>query len=319
MDLKNLSDQVLMEKTEILVQEEREILTAVLHHLLEIEHRRLFADFGFKSLYDFTVRKLGYSEDQAYRRIAAMRLLKELPQMEEKINKGEVSLSHIGLAQSFFKKEAKKLSADQKMDLLERISNTSVREAERITLSLSSEITPKKPDRVKAISENEVEIYFSVDKSLQEKIETLRGLLAHQHPGITLGELFEKLCDLGLKEWNPSSPAASRKRRVANILSRQKQAKVRNEVGAMNTTNIMGTENTTIECTNTLEVRRLIFRRAQNKCENCGSQYALQVDHIFARALGGTDSPGNLRLLCRSCNQRAAVKQLGAKKMSAYF
>lgn len=88
MNLRNVSDQVLLEKTENLVKQERELLTQVLHHLREIESRRLFSSLGFKSLFDYAVKKLGYSADQAARRISAMRLLKEIPELEEKIESG---------------------------------------------------------------------------------------------------------------------------------------------------------------------------------------------------------------------------------------
>ncbi|MDI9804079.1 hypothetical protein, partial [Citrobacter koseri] len=71
MNLKNMSDQTLLEKTRQLVQTERELLTEILHHLREIERRRLFSQLGFKSLYDDATKKLGYADDQAARRISA--------------------------------------------------------------------------------------------------------------------------------------------------------------------------------------------------------------------------------------------------------
>lgn len=74
MNLQNLSDASLIAVTDGIVREERELLTKILHHLREIERRRLFADLGFKSLYDLLIKKYSYSEDQAYRRISAMRL-----------------------------------------------------------------------------------------------------------------------------------------------------------------------------------------------------------------------------------------------------
>ena len=100
-NFKNINDKILIQNTEKLVREERELLTKVLHHLREIDRRRLFSILGFKSLFDFTVRHLGYPEDQAYRRISAMRLIKEMPEIEKKIESGEISLTHIGLAQIF--------------------------------------------------------------------------------------------------------------------------------------------------------------------------------------------------------------------------
>ncbi|NUM89008.1 MAG: HNH endonuclease [Bdellovibrionales bacterium] len=58
-------------------------------------------------------------------------------------------------------------------------------------------------------------------------------------------------------------------------------------------------------------LRRHIWQKARNKCENCRSVYALEIDHRIPRALGGTNNAPNLRLLCRACNQRAAIRVFG--------
>lgn len=292
MNLKTINDATLIEKTEGLVRQERELLTSVLHHLREIDRRRLFSALGYKSLFDFTVRRLGYPEDQAYRRISAMRLLKEIPEIEDKISAGEISLTHIGLAQTLFRQEKKiqhqEMSHVQKLSVLEQIANKPVREAERITLSLSSAPETAKPDRVSSISADRIELKFTASLELQKKVEQLKGWLAHQHPELSLGELFEKLCDLGLSEWNPSKTAAPRKRRVMHTTSQA-------------------------------QIRRGVFAKAHNQCENCGSSYALEVDHIHPAALGGRTVSENLRLLCRSCNQRAAVDAFGLGKMDQFL
>jgi hypothetical protein len=214
-NLKTVNDKALVEKVENLARQERELLTTVLHHLREIDRRRLFSSLGYKSLFDFTVRRLGYPEDQAYRRIAAMKLIKEIPEIEAKINAGEISLTHIGLAQSLFRQEKKihqkEMSYDQKLSVLDQISNKPVREAERITLSLSSAPELAKPDRVNPISESRVEMKFTASIEINEKVAQLKGFLAHKHPNLSLGELFEKLCDLGLTEWHPAKTAPPRK------------------------------------------------------------------------------------------------------------
>jgi hypothetical protein len=56
MNIKSLSDKDLLLKTKALVSREREILTNILHHLREVEKRRLFCDLGFKSLYEYAIR-----------------------------------------------------------------------------------------------------------------------------------------------------------------------------------------------------------------------------------------------------------------------
>ena len=69
----NLSNSGLLAKTRALVSEERKLTALVLGHLQEVEHRRLHLELGFSSLFDFCLRELGYSENEANSRISAMR------------------------------------------------------------------------------------------------------------------------------------------------------------------------------------------------------------------------------------------------------
>ncbi len=314
MNLKSINDQLLIQQTENLVREERGVLTKILHYLREIDRRRLFSDLKYKSLFDFTVKHLGYPEDQAYRRISAMKLLKELPEIENKINLGEVTLTHINLAQTLFRKEKKnqnkEMSLEQKRSVLERIANKPVREAEKITLSLSSAPELMKPDRINQISENTTEIKFVASKDIQLKIERLKGLLAHKYPNISLGELFEKLCDLGLFEWNPTK-MSSEKIKIENG-EVSKAGEVNLKVAAPRKRHV-------INKISQAQLMRNIFERAKNQCENCNSTFALEIDHIHPKARGGLSNFENLRVLCRTCNQRAAVKQFGLQKMDRFI
>jgi len=225
MNLHKLPDDALISKTESLVGEERKTLTQILHHMKEIERRRLFSELGYKSIFDFAVRRLGYTEDQAYRRISAMRLLKELPQIEQQIVSGELSLTNIALAQKVFRQKAKN-------------------HASLVTCSSA----PKNTASPSELTSN-------------EKIEKLKGRFAHKYPRLTLGELFEKLCDEALEN-----------------------------SGA-----------------------------ADQQCEICSSHYALEVDHIVPKAKGGASTFENLRLLCRPCNQRAAINEFGQLHMDQFL
>jgi len=49
---------------------------------------------------------------------------------------------------------------------------------------------------------------------------------------------------------------------------------------------------------------RAIYERDAYRCQLCGDWHDLTIDHIVPRSKGGTDDPGNLRVLCRSCNSR---------------
>jgi hypothetical protein len=49
-----------------------------------------------------------------------------------------------------------------------------------------------------------------------------------------------------------------------------------------------------------------VWKRDQGKCTNCGSSFAIQVDHIEPFSRGGQSRASNFQLLCRNCNQRKA-------------
>ena len=57
---------------------------------------------------------------------------------------------------------------------------------------------------------------------------------------------------------------------------------------------------------NALENRATLYGQQAGYCAGCGTHFELrnlEVDHIIARARGGTDHIGNLQLLCGSCNR----------------
>lgn len=283
MNLKNISDNELLRKIEELAQKERELLTDVLQHLREIERRRLFSSLGFSSLFSYAVAKLGYSEDQAYRRINAMRLLREIPEIEEKIQAGTISLSNLSLAQSFFRQE--KLNPVQKLEFIGKLENKSSRDAEKMVAALRD--APVIRDAVRPVGEHLVEFKFVGPERLKEKLEKLKGLRAHSNPGCSMAELIEDLCDQALNEKvrvRTSSPWTSKKSRVIPR-----------------------------------SLRRQVWKTHDGKCENCGATYALQIDHRIPYGKGGKSTVENLRLLCRQCNQRAAIEQYGLDKMEQYL
>ncbi|MDZ4677788.1 MAG: HNH endonuclease signature motif containing protein, partial [Oligoflexia bacterium] len=144
-------------------------------------------------------------------------------------------------------------------------------------------------------SESDIEIKFTAKKELLDKIQKLKGIRAHKNPNLTIAELMDELCDLALEKWDKSkSPAPARAARQQNQNSK--------------TLNI-----------SKAQVRREVWLRDKGKCQICGSHYALEIDHRHPKAWGGQNSKENLRLLCRSCNQRATIEAFGITKMAMYI
>ncbi len=305
MNLRNLSDQVLLEKTENLARRERELLSEVLHHLKEIERRRLFSQLGYKSIFDYATKKLGYAEDQAARRISAMRLLKELPEIESKIADGSLTLTNLSMAQTLFRQESKRIAAcsgfskDEKLEFLSKIENKSKREAEKVVLAHSSEPAPLTPERIRAVTETHVEIKFIASNELQEKLGKIKGLLAHSHPNLSMAEAIDLLCDMAISKLDPAEKAKKIVVRKPRTTAKSPAPDIKRRI--------------------TAGERRQVWKRADSQCQNCGSTHALQIDHIQPKAMGGSDEGENLRLLCRPCNQRAAINRLGLTKMQRYL
>lgn len=328
MNLKNLSDDVLLQEVERLCAEERQTLTLLLHHLREVDRRRLYATLKYPSIFEYAVKKLGYSEDQAYRRIAAMRMLRELPEIEGKINSGALSLSNLGLANNFFNKEKqwtqKDFTKNDKLEVLEKLSNQSRRDAEKIILAMSSNPLQFREERQKPISTEMIELTFIVTAEVRDKVQKLKGLLAHKHPHLSTGELLEKLSDLGLEKWDRVAAYQHKdnKQTQQNEDDSKRHENKQNHEDSQNSENPIS-DQALLEIKkrsiNQAALRRQVWRRDKGQCQNCGSSYALEIDHILPKAKGGEDTAENLRLLCRSCNQRSAIKHFGAHKMDQYL
>ena len=284
MNLKHLTDQCLLTDTRRHVQTERELLTTILHHFRELERRRLFCNHG--SLHVCAVKEFGYSDDQAHRRVCAMRLIKEMPEIESKIAAGEINLTHVGMADSLFKQEKKlgqPLSPTQKLEVFEAIAGQPTRKAQAITQSFASQV-PRHKDFIKPLGEGRNLFTGELSDETLAKIEKLKGALAHQDPNATFDDLIGRALDIALEQLNPAKQPTKK----TNPTSRA-------------------------------AVRRAIWLRDGNACTCCGSTYAVQEDHVVPESMGGEYTLENMRLLCRSCNQRAAIEKLGLDKMEAHL
>jgi 5-methylcytosine-specific restriction endonuclease McrA len=266
MNLSQISDQVLLLNAKALASQERDVVTKILHHLREIETRRLFCDLKYQSLFDYAVHELKYSEGQASRRIQAMRAMVAVPEIESKMASGELSVSNAAMVQTAFIKSGKKMN---RRDMLKKVEGLTTRQAQAVV----------------GVPKKEITLDMIGDDVLRAKLKRIVGKYAHT--ASTLEGVLHLLADRDL-----SAPVSSQVQRNATPASESNVGLATN--------------------------RKRILAKA-DKCSGCGSHYALQIDHIVPRALGGSDSPSNLRLLCRSCNQRSAIRHFGVAKMSHYL
>jgi hypothetical protein len=128
---------------------------------------------------------------------------------------------------------------------------------------------------------------------IQGKLKKLKGLLAHSDPDISMMDLINKLCDLGVKHWDPGQQTPKKRKPSAAARSNSRYIP--------------------------LAAQREVWARANSCCENCEGTYALQIEHIIPIAVGGGNDLDNLKLLCRNCNLRSAINFYGKNKMDRFL
>jgi len=308
--LKTKSNETLISDLKNMVAEERKLRTQILRYLKEVESRQLFSKRGYPSLFAFVTEELGFSEAAAQRRIQTMRLMRDVPEVEEKIESGTLSLSVASQVQSFFRLEDKKrktakkarLSSSEKLDLVKKLEGTSRRSCEKKLIQMAPEM--KKPkEKTRAITEEETLIQFVADKELMEGIDKLKQLLFHTNPEGKLDKLFKKLVELGLEKWDPEQRQARRERKQIKatklVLPPAEIEKRSRHIPAA--------------------TRDKVWARDKGRCQYrdsksgkvCGSKHGIQLDHIHAFANDGRHELSNLRLLCSNHNNLAARQIFG--------
>lgn len=110
---------------------ERRTTLEVIELLQEVERRSLHLQRGYGSLLEFCMKELKYSESAAYRRICAMRVMKDIPQVKKSKREAEKIL-------------LQKSPSLPQPELVRQISETQV----RVTLNLEENLV-RQLDRLK--------------------------------------------------------------------------------------------------------------------------------------------------------------------------
>ena len=195
MDLTQISNHELLNRVEKLSRTERKITHLILCHLVEVETRRLHLDLGYTSLFRYMTAHLHYSEDAAYRRIQAARLLKKMPQLEKSIETGEVNLTQLQQVQKCLNKEIEqghKITIQQTEKVLEQIQNKSSFETQKI-LAVEFNQPIQQIENIKPQRDDSVRIEFTLSVEQMQKLQQAKELLSHVLPNPTWAELIAYL------------------------------------------------------------------------------------------------------------------------------
>jgi 5-methylcytosine-specific restriction endonuclease McrA len=287
---RSLTDSDLLRRARELSQEERRAGIALLHHLREIERRRLYAR-AHGSLHEYVVSELGYSDGAAHRRISAMRLMTSVPEIEEKLQTGMLTLSTASQVQNFISAERRlkgaRTSTSELRAIVSEIEGKSSRQTEALLAARSPQVAAALRERPRSLDGENIQVTVIIGPELQQKLKRLRDRLAHRNPNPSLAEQIEMLADLALQRLEGKNNSKGNEESTKPIA--ESRPRPSRSVPA--------------------PFRREVWRRAGGRCEQrlstgerCTRTHRLQVDHRIPRAWGGGNELANLQLLCATHN-----------------
>ena len=262
--------------------QERELVCEILKELIVVQQKQVYLLEGCSSMFTYCTEIMGYSEDEAYIRMQAMRGLRANPAIETKLESGELKLTVVAKAQAAIRRAEKvrKVSREEKSSLFDSLCGATVREANlQIATALPESVVPI--ERIQPVTEELTKIEYYADKRLLAKLERLKGLLAHKNYEGRHDVLIEQLADIALAKLDPKNSDAAI--HVSNGGSRY--------IGK-------GT-------------KRMTWTAAEGRCQyinpitgkRCTSKHGLQIHHVHEYANGGSNDPKNLQLLCGPHNR----------------
>jgi len=315
MKLAELSDAQLLQSLTSLCGQGRAVLTRLLAHLVEVEERRLHLEAACPSMFQFCVRRLGMSEDEACRRIQAARLARRFPDLLVRIERGELTLSTIALLhealteatyEELVEAAAGKTKAEVQALLAKRSPMPDVPAA--ITaipaqpaipaLGVAAVPAPAAASgpQLAPLSETRHKVQFTASDELRKKLERAQDLMRHANAEGDLAVVVERAVDLLLERLE--------KQRLGKT-SRPRPSRERSEAARVSRA-----------------TRRAVFERDGERCtfadaegHRCPATTWLELDHVIPRARGGTNEPRDLRVRCRAHNALYAEQTFGKENV----
>ncbi|UOF00992.1 HNH endonuclease [Bdellovibrio reynosensis] len=347
--LSHLSNNELEARLKDLVQKERKLLHVILEHIREVDSRKLYLGKAYSSIYEYLTKELHYSGSAAMRRLEAARLLRDVPQVAERIQEGSLNLSQIGeLSRAIKEKEkisGEKVMSFQKHELIEMVSGKTTQETQH-ELSRKLNLPIKEIDSRRVQKDESVRLELTLSKEQYEKLMQCKDLAAHMllqgNGSVSIPEVIEFLANQYLDdkfkkpkeisktnlvpqaeliidgEQNEQSKLIASNKTSQSIVraaaAKSSKAQTHSKSAILTTDAVVERKSVTPK------MRRLIFER--DRCcqyvdlktgKKCGSSFALQVDHRSSKWAGGGNSLQNLQLLCSQHNRGKYRAEIGVR------
>lgn len=294
--LQKLNNHELNAKVKSLATEERKLTQNILHHLAEVDRRKLYLTMAFPSLFEYLVKEIGYSAGAAQRRIDAARLLQVIPEVSAKIESGAINLSQVSKLQQACrqaKKAGKKISVSLKREVLGKLEHQGTA-ATDLVLAQEFQLEIKAHDKVQIQRDESVRLEVTFSKEEMQLIRQAQDLLSNK----TGGNLSQSIVEMARKVIRDSQPRKKSGNFAENVTST-----VAVKVETRQSQKLSALKSLTPRLRRDVIFRDLRCQYVDSKSgKACGSKRFLHIDHIVPLFAGGLHEPENLRVLCSAHN-----------------
>ena len=241
--------------------------------LQEIDRCKGFRELGFKSLFEYAT-SLGLSEGVAYNFITVARKSSEIPELREKLQAQEMTLSNA-------KTIAPILNSANQEKWLEAASTLSKRELEK---EIAKEFPEKAvQENARYVSEKRIELRLGISEELLKKLRRVQDLES-KNVAASLEQALEAMAEGYLSKHDPLEKA-KRARQLfpgrVNSNPRVIPAHLKHSVQKRDQA----------QCTHSKSGKR------------CQERRWLDIHHVKPLSKGGETTLGNLILLCKAHHQ----------------
>ena len=309
----NMTNEELLLTLKNASADERTVTARIVELIAEAVHRKLWAERGYPSAHQWLVKELGYSDSSAGRRLDAARILNAVPDVADKLAAGTLTLSALSQVQSAIFREERRtgceLPEDYQREVVRKIEHLSSAGAARVIAIEFPEIARAPKESLKPIGTDGWSLTVALDAEQMTALLRARELLSHSHPGASWAEVLAHLATEHAKRADP--------------LQRENRRPTPQRFSATEEPSTPGP--TPNRRPLTRPVRDAALAKAGGACEfrnangaRCGGRVRVEVDHVLARALGGTNDPANLRCLCAQHNRFKSEREMGQRRANAW-
>jgi len=300
----------------------------------EIMRRRLYRDLGYATIQLYAAGALGFSRSKTSQFVRLAGQLEDLPQLRDSVASGELGWTKARevakvatpASESRWIAEARRSSSrdlERKVRTARKRSRAAARVDGQTALALSATADPLPDDAPVTVNVTFTAEQYAHYEALLETIRkrgdaTLRGadraelLLAAMH-------------DLAAGDKAPDTVSAPPYQLVVYTCKRCGASETRTDHGPQPAPAGAACDARVHEACRPNQAtispgkRRLALVQSGHRCETpgCGRTRFLEVHHVKARAAGGGNESGNLRVLCAACHRQAhhGERRVWSRKM----